>query len=150
SSRPLLLGRPLQVAHLVQAALFLLRSSLPRHPLPLLDQLTDLLPALVADLRVELGPSRCAHRLSALLADLLVELVPALRLDRLAALAADLLVEGPAAFLGDFHAALAPGFRNGHPALLLLRHFLPPVVGRNPPPLRLRLAVPSVSRKRTL
>src|SRR5207302_6563277 len=85
-----------QIPHLVQPALFLLRCRFAGQPFPLLDQLADLLATLVADLRVELGPSRRAHALSSLLADLLVELVPALRLDRLAAFAADLLVERPA------------------------------------------------------
>src|SRR5262249_2200372 len=60
-------------------------------PLPLLDQLSHLLAALVADLRVELGAAARAHALSALLPDLLVELVPALCFDGLAALLADLL-----------------------------------------------------------
>src|SRR2546430_16575106 len=64
--------------------------------LPLLDQLADLLAALVTNLRVELGTAARAHALSALLADLLVELVPAFRLDGLSALLADLLVEGAA------------------------------------------------------
>src|SRR5205085_1216288 len=111
----------LEVTHLVEPAFFLLLR-FAGHPLPLLDQLADLLSALVADLRVELGTSRGADRLAALLADLLVELVPPLGLDRLAALAADLLVERPAALLGDLHAALAPGLCNGHPALLLVCH----------------------------
>src|SRR5207248_591696 len=104
--------------------------------LPLLDQFADLLAALVTDLRVELGTTAGAHALSALLADLLVELVPALRLDGLPALLADLLVEGAAALLRDLHASLASSFGYRHPALLLVRHLLPPVVGRNPPPVR--------------
>src|SRR5882672_4573383 len=105
-------------------------------PLALLDQLADLLATLVADLRVELRAAARAHALSTLLPDLLVELVPALRLDGLAALLADLLVEGPAALLRDLHASLATCLGNRHPALLLVRHLLPPVVGRIPPPLR--------------
>src|SRR5205085_10555980 len=113
--------------------------------LPLLDQLADLLAALVTNLRVELGTTAGAHALSALLADLLVELVPALRLDGLAALLADLLVEGPAALLRDLHASLAPCLGNRHPALLLVRHLLPPVVGRIPPPLRRQPPRPSRS-----
>src|SRR5207248_9604072 len=108
----------------------------PAEALPLLDQLADLLAALVTDLRVELGTTARAHALSALLADLLVELVPALRLDGLPALLADLLVEGAAALLRDLHASLASSFGYRHPALLLVRHLLPPVVGRNPPPVR--------------
>src|SRR5207237_24753 len=102
----------LEIPHLVQAA-FLLRS-LARHPLPLLDQLADLLSALVTDLGVELRTARGTDGLAALLADLLVELVPALRLHRLAALAADLLVERTAALLGDFYAAFASGLGHGH------------------------------------
>src|ERR1700682_2388766 len=90
----------LEVPHLVEPAFLLGRLS--GHPLPLLDELADLLPALVADLRVELGAARRTDRLATLLADLLVELVPALRLDRLTAFAADLLVECACALLGDF------------------------------------------------
>src|SRR5712691_6077009 len=109
----LLLGL-LQVPQLVQL-LFLLAD----HALALLDQLAHLLPALVADLRVEGGPARSAHGLSAL--------------------SADLLVEGPAALLRDFHAAFAAGLCHGHATLLrIFRHRLPPVVGKDPPPLRLR------------
>src|SRR5262245_45033089 len=55
-----------------------------------LDQLADLLPALVADLLVELVPALVAHGLAALAADLLVELVPALVADLLTTLAARL------------------------------------------------------------
>src|SRR5205807_6777813 len=96
--------------------------------LALLDQLADLLATLVADLRVELGTAAGAHALSALLADLLVELVPALRFDGLSTLLADLLVEGASALLRDLHASFATRFGNRHPALLLVRHLLPPVV----------------------
>src|SRR5262249_19639648 len=116
----LLAPAALQVPHPVQP--LLAPGRLAGQPLSLLDQLADLLPALVADLRVELGAPRRADALAALLADLLVELVPALRLDRLAPLASDLLVEGPSALLGDLHAALASGFCDRHPALLVLRH----------------------------
>src|SRR5258708_19015602 len=137
-----------QVAQLVQHGLLRLEGRFLRHPLALLDQLADLLAALMADLRVELGTARGTDGLAALLADLLVELMPTLGLDRLAALAADLLVERPAPLLGHLHSAPAPGFCNGHPALLLVCHFLPPVVGRNPPPLRLRPLLVSQRRIR--
>src|SRR5437899_9943545 len=109
----------LQVTHLVQAAFFF-RGGFAGHPLPLLDQLADLLSALVTDLGIELRPARGTDGLAALLADLLVELVPALRLHRLAALASDLLVERTAALLGDFYAAFASSLAHGHSALLLL------------------------------
>src|SRR5438270_14059290 len=99
AERTLLFSAALEVPHLVQPRLLLLRRVRPGEPLALLDQLADLLATLVADLRVELGTSRRAHALSALLANLLVELVPALCLDRLAALPADLLVKRPAALL---------------------------------------------------
>src|SRR5205085_2248102 len=134
-----------QVPHLVQPAFLLLRS-LAGHPLPLLDQLADLLPALVTDLGVELRTARGTDGLAALLADLLVELVPALRLHRLAALAADLFVERTAALLGDFYAAFASGLGHGHSALLLLRHF-PASGGWKEPPSRPPSA-PSVFKKR--
>src|SRR5437879_530390 len=110
-----------------------LRRAAATQPLPLLDQLADLLATLVTNLRVELGTAAGAHALSALLADLLVELVPALRFDGLSALLADLLVEGASALLRDFHASLATRFGNRHPALLLVRHLLPPVVRKDPP-----------------
>src|SRR5262249_745156 len=116
----LLAAAALQVPHLVQP--LFAPGRLAGQPLSLLDQLADLLPALVADLRVELGAPRRADALAALLADLLVELVPAPRLDPLAPRASDLLVEGPSALLGDLHAALASGFCDRHPALLVLRH----------------------------
>src|SRR6516225_9997876 len=61
--------------------------------LPLLDELTDLVAALAADLLVEGRPPLGLDRLAALLANLLVEARPALGLDGVAALLADLLVE---------------------------------------------------------
>src|SRR5205823_2156456 len=56
----------LEVTHLVEPAFFLLLR-FAGHPLPLFDQLADLLSALVADLRIELGTARGADRLAALL-----------------------------------------------------------------------------------
>src|SRR6266852_234070 len=81
--------------------------------LPLFDQLTDRVPAL--------------------LADLLVEAPAPLRLDRLAALAADLLVEGVPVLVANRLAALAAGFAHRHGTLLLhhlIRHFPTPPVHR--------------------
>src|SRR5438309_125972 len=105
----------LQVTHLVQAAFFF-RGGFAGHPLPLLDQLADLLSALVTDLGIELRTTGGPDRLAALLADLLVELVPALRLDGLAALAADLFIERAAALLGHLHSALAARLGDRHAA----------------------------------
>src|SRR5207248_5594440 len=135
--------------HLVEPAFFLLLR-FAGHPLSLLDQLADLLSALVADLRIELGTTRRANRFSALLADLLVELVSPLCLDRLAALAADLLVERPAALLRHLHAALAAGFRHGHATLLLVCHpCLRWLEGTPlPAPFGVRPQVPSMSKER--
>src|SRR5207245_6840509 len=107
-------------------AAFLPVGALACHPLPLLDQLADLLPALVTDLGVELRTARGTDGLAALLADLLVDLVPALRLHRLAALASDLLVERTAALLGDFCAAFAAILGPRHSPLLLPPHFPTP------------------------
>src|SRR5437899_1998136 len=136
----------LQVTHLVQAA-FLFRGGFAGHPLPLLDQLADLLSALVTDLGIELRTTGGPDRLAALLADLLVELVPALRLDGLAALAADLFIERAAALLGHLHSALAARLGNRHSALLVvLRHFTASG-GWKEPPSRPPLA-PSVFKKR--
>src|SRR3989442_12779298 len=142
-----------RVPHLVQPAFLLL--GFASHPLALLDQLADLLPALVTDLGVELRTACGPDRLAALLADLLVELVPALRLDglaalladllverpaplrlhRLAALAADLLVEGMPVFVAHRLAALAACLRPPHRALLLaralVRHSRPPHTPRS-------------------
>src|SRR5215813_4721140 len=132
----------LEIPHLVQPGLLL--RALAGQPLPLLDQLTHLLAALVTDLRVELRAARGTDGLAALLADLLVELVSALRLDRLPALASDLLVEGPAALLGDLHSALAASLGNGHSTLLLLRHFLASGGWKEPPP---PPSAPSVFKK---
>src|SRR3989475_5286783 len=120
-----------QVPHLVQPAFLLL--GFASHPFALLDQLADLLPALVTDLGVELRTACGPDRLAALLADLLVELVPALRLDGLAALASDLLVEGAAPLLRDLHAALAPRLGNSHSALLPLRHLTASRGWKQPP-----------------
>src|SRR5438105_6046201 len=133
-----------QVPHLVQPAFLLL--GFASHPLALLDQLADLLPALVTDLGVELRTACGPDRLAALLADLLVELVPALRLDGLAALAADLLVERAAALLGDLHSALAARLGYRHSTLLVLRH-LTASGGWKEPPSRPPSA-PSVFKKR--
>src|SRR3989441_4558569 len=133
-----------QVPHLVQPAFLLL--GFASHPFALLDQLADLLPALVTDLGVELRTACGPDRLAALLADLLVELVPALRLDGLAALAADLLIERAAALLGHLHSALAARLGNRHSALLVvLRHFTASG-GWKEPPSRPPLA-PSVFQK---
>src|SRR5437588_11584729 len=86
-----------------------------------LDQLTDLLSALVADLLVELVPTLIAHRLSAFAADLLVKLVPAL--------------------ITHLLSALPTGLAAGHrPAPLLLSHRplpfspTPAHAGPSPPP----------------
>src|SRR2546422_847201 len=94
-----------QVPHLVQPAFLLL--GFASHPFALLDQLADLLPALVTDLGVELRTACGPDRLAALLADLLVEAGAPLRLDRVAALLADLLVERPAPLRLHRLAALA-------------------------------------------
>src|SRR2546422_45534 len=142
-----------QVPHLVQPAFLLL--GFASHPFALLDQLADLLPALVTDLGVELrtacGPDRLAalladllveagaplrlDRVAALLADLLVERPAPLRLHRLAALAADLLVEGMPVFVAHRLAALAACLRHAHRALLLaralVRHSRPPHTPRS-------------------
>src|SRR2546426_1004311 len=126
-----------QVPHLVQPAFLLL--GFASHPFALLDQLADLLPALVTDLGVELRTACGPDRLAALLADLLVELVPALRLDGLAALASDLLVERAAALLGDLHSALAPRLGYRHSALLVLRHLTASGGWKEPPSRPLRL-----------
>src|SRR5438445_1688664 len=137
----------LEVTHLVQPAAFLPLRRFARHPLALLDQLADLLSALVTDLGIELRTTGGPDRLAALLADLLVELVPALRLDGLAALAADLLIERAAALLGHLHSALAARLGNRHSALLVvLRHFTASG-GWKEPPSRPPLA-PSVFKKR--
>src|SRR3989475_632835 len=120
-----------RVPHLVQPAFLLL--GFASHPLALLDQLADLLPALVTDLGVELRTACGPDRLAALLADLLVELVPALRLDGLAALAADLLAELAAALLGDLHSALAARLAYRHSTLLVLRHLTASGGWKEPP-----------------
>src|SRR5438445_8702929 len=113
----------LQVTHLVQAA-FLFRGGFAGHPLPLLDELADLLSPLVTDLGIELRTTGGPDRLAALLADLLVELVPALRLDGLAALVADLLIECPSAFRLHGLRAVERRLGNHRSALLvLLRHY---------------------------
>src|SRR6266478_5008564 len=57
----------LEVAHLVQPGAFLPLLRFARHPLALLDQLADLLSALVTDLGIELRTARGPDRLTALL-----------------------------------------------------------------------------------
>src|SRR4029077_16410390 len=73
--------------------------------LALLDQLSDLLAALAADLLVEGGAVLVAHGL------------PALAAAQLSALAADLLVEPDAALVAHAFAALAAGFADRHAPL---------------------------------
>src|SRR5438132_1422553 len=92
-----------QVPHLVQPAFLLL--GFASHPLALLDELADLLPALVTDLLVE--------RRAILVPDGLTALSP----PELTTLAADLLVELDAPLVADALAALAAGFGDRHAAL---------------------------------
>src|SRR5471032_2416062 len=73
--------------------------------LALLDELTNLLTALAADLFVKRGTVLVADGLSALLSP------------ELTALAADLLVETHAPFVANALAALAASLRDRHPAL---------------------------------
>src|SRR5207248_4916804 len=78
----------------------------PLNPfLALLDQLSDLLAALAADLFVEGGAVLVAHGL------------PTLAAAQLSAFAADLLVEPDAPLVADALAALAAGFAHRHAPL---------------------------------
>src|SRR5439155_1736870 len=103
----------LEVTHLVQPAAFLPLRRFARHPLALLDQLADLLSALVTDLGIELRTARGPHRLTALLADLLVELDAPLVANAFAALAAG---------FGDRHAAFSVAAGLDHLVFLSRSH----------------------------
>src|SRR5690348_1699194 len=97
-----------------------------------LYELTDLLPALVTDVLVELMAALGSDLFAALATDVLVEFVAALGSDLFAALATDVLVELMAALGGDLFAALASGLLDRHTStvfLSFLRHVQPPRCG---------------------
>src|SRR5215831_8379488 len=121
---------PLRVVRGIPRRLVLLLLGLgllrrPCRALTFLDQPLDLLPALAADLLVEVRSAGGFDPVAALFPDLLVELGPPLRLDRLAPFASDFLVEVTAALVADGLSPLPTGLGHRHASfVVLLSHWL--------------------------